>query len=239
MPDDLLLDKIATDLALLGMTVTGVYPVTDQDRTFVGAKARWLILIGNHASHMWHAFQADHPDLSQDNPLDTWTRDKIDALAAKHHLRAIYPFDGPPYLPFISWSKRDSSLQQSPFGPLFHPRFGLWHALRGGLICDHDVTPALKEQAKPPFGCDNCLDQPCLNACPVEALGQGRYDVPACLNHLKSEQNKTDLASDHSCFDQGCRARHACPVGQDYAYEPDHAHFHMVQFVKNIDKLSP
>jgi hypothetical protein len=50
--------------------------------------------------------------------------------------------------------------------------------------------------------------------------------VPACLDHIRSPAGG-------NCLESGCRARRACPVGQEYANEPAQARFHMSAFERN------
>jgi len=116
---------------------------------------------------------------------------------------------------------RAGGVHPSPVGALIDPQFGLWHAYRGALAFS-DKRP-LPPPDKRPSPCTACDAKPCLTACPVNAFGPESYDVPACTGHL----SRPDGAD---CLDFGCRARHACPVGQDYRYPPDQARFHMEAF---------
>jgi len=78
--------------------------------------------------------------------------------------------------------------------------------------------------------CEICLDKPCLVTCPVGALGADGYNTSACVSHLV-----TPLGDD--CLGQGCSARRACPVGQDYHYAPEQAAFHMEAFLRNHQRV--
>ena len=55
--------------------------------------------------------------------------------------------------------------------------------------------------------------------------GRAAYDVPACVTHIASPKGAP-------CFNEGCLARRACPVGGHYVYERPQANFHMVRFLK-------
>ena len=72
--------------------------------------------------------------------------------------------------------------------------------------------------------CSSCFDKPCLSTCPVEAFTPGGYDYVLCKSHIA-------LKPDDKCFNGGCLARHACPVGKTFTYEADHQAFHMKAFV--------
>ncbi|MEL6677498.1 MAG: ferredoxin, partial [Pseudomonadota bacterium] len=75
--------------------------------------------------------------------------------------------------------------------------------------------------AEPP--CPTC-PAPCTTACPVGAFGGGAYDVETCRAHVRSPAGS-------ACRDGGCLARHACPVGADFAPPPAQAHHHMGSFL--------
>jgi hypothetical protein len=153
------------------------------------------------------------------DPLDRWSRRAVGRLACALSAKALFPFAGPPWRPFLSWALRTGRLHQSPVGMLVHDQAGLWVSLRGAL--------ALKQRidlpAPAPSPCDTCAGQPCRTACPVGALGGGTYDVEACRSHLAAPEGA-------DCTDEGCRARRACPVSARHPRTPAQSAFHMRAF---------
>ena len=209
-------EDIAEALKPFGLIVRGgFHPHSDDD-----IPAETLILIGNAGSDLWQSFTG--PD-GTNHPLDNWCRKTLSPVALSLGADILFPFDGPPYHPFISWGKRAEGLQASPIGPLIHPYYGLWHAYRGALLFSEKLEVPAPASANP---CASCADKPCLTTCPVEALDQGSYDVSVCISHIKSPIGDV-------CIGQGCLARCACPVGEGYRYLPEQAAFHMVAFVQN------
>ena len=180
-----------------------------------------LILVGNAGSDMWGEFTRMPLDLP--NALDHWSQCAIDAVASSAGAEALYPFGGPPFLPFQRWAQKAEPVYSSPLGILIHPEYGLWHAYRGALAFGEFID--LPPQDERPLPCDTCADKPCLSTCPVGAFSDDGYDVPVCAGHLK-----TDAGSD--CVSLGCRARRHCPVGLNYTYSPQQAGFHMRAFLK-------
>ena len=194
----------------------GVPPMPD------GRAAASLVLVGNAGAGLWRHC-ADAPEFADGgaDPLDRWTRRVLEGLAAELGAMALFPFGGPPYLPFVPWAKRSGPVAESPLGILIHPDYGLWHAYRGALAFPEAI--ALPPRDTRPRPCDRCAEKPCLTACPVHAFTGASYDVAACVKHISTEAGA-------DCMALGCRARRACPVGRDFPYAPPQARFHMDAF---------
>ncbi len=185
--------------------------------------AKSLLLVGTAGSSFWTGFCATPEYLDRiPNPLDRWSRRMGDGLAGKFNGRAIYPFDGPPYHPFLRWAQHAEPLQVSKLGLSIHPAYGLWHTYRFAVLLPHEITTSMHAEVDTNI-CNACTDQPCLQSCPVDAFSNNHYDVDACIGYLKS-----DASSD--CHTLGCVARRSCPVGAAYSYEKEHAAFHMAAF---------
>lgn len=183
-----------------------------------------LVLVGFTGRHEWPSFaQSLEASDKQPDPLDRWSRRVIDGMAADLGATALFPFGGPPFLPFQRWAQKAEPVAPSPLGILIHPNWGLWHAYRGALAFGEVLE--LPAPDRRPSPCDSCSGKPCLSACPVDAFGPAGYDVPACVMHIASS-----VGAD--CMGFGCRARRACPIGAEHRYGPDQAHFHIAAFRK-------
>lgn len=156
------------------------------------------------------------------NPLDRWSRRALTDLADGFAAHAVFPFGGPPYLPFIDLALRSGRAWQSPIGMLVHEKDGLFTSYRGALVLQSALSWDVQAHENP------CLDcpAPCQNACPVGALGGDGYDVPKCAAHMR-------LAAGVDCVTGGCLARRACPVGQGRRSRAQNA-FHMAAFRGNL-----
>lgn len=197
----------------------GFHPATDDK-----VPGETLVLVGNAGPDMWAAFDAVRGDYAgQDNSLDAWIFDVLSDVATAVGATALFPFGGPPHLPFQRWAQRAEPVYPSPVGVLIHPDIGLWHAYRGALAFAGKLP--LPQTDTRPSPCEICLDKPCLSACPVGAFASGAYDVPACVGHI-TDNDSAD------CMPRGCAARRACPVGQEYVYAPAQAGFHMRAFAR-------
>jgi hypothetical protein len=181
-----------------------------------------LVLVGVVGESSWDAFQAAEESRLSPDPLDRWSRRVVGELAAELGGEALFPFGGPPFLPFIRWARRAEAVYPSPIGPLIHPDYGLWHAYRGALaFADAIDLPPVDTRPRP---CDTCADKPCLSTCPVGAFSVQGYDVPACIEHIGG-------ARGGECLGAGCLARRACPVGVTYRYAAAQMGFHMRAFL--------
>lgn len=201
----------------------GFHPGPDDD---VPGAAATVVLVGNAGPDMWRTFTARVPPAARrgmTDPLDTWIREALSDIARDLGAVPLFPFDGPPYLPFSRWAKRAEPVFTSPMGPLIHPEYGLWHAYRGALVFAEALAVPRPPEAHNP--CERCADRPCLGTCPVGALRDGGYDVAACVGHIRAPAGM-------DCMMLSCRARRACPVGRRYQYEPDQSMLHMRGFLR-------
>jgi hypothetical protein len=196
------LPALADLAARHGLFVAGIAPLRPE------------ALLAPDEPGFWPLFSAapEHAD-GRPDPLDRWSRRVIGRMACTLKAKAVFPFGGLPWRPFIDWARRSGRAWSSPVGLLVHDTAGLWISYRGGILLTEEA-PFVDSQRP----CDACL-APCLSACPVGALGAQGYDVPACHAFL-------DTGPD--CL-QGCRVRCACPVGASRR-SPEQSAFHMKAF---------
>lgn len=204
-------DEISAALHAVGLEPRGGFQVTPGDAAPSmpdGRMPRSLVLAGNVGDSIWQAFAESLEFRAAQHPLDAWTRRVLDDVATRVGAVALYPFDGPPFLPFQRWAQRAEPAFASPLGLLIHADYGLWHAYRGALLfADPIDVPAIVPIASP---CASCADKPCLADCPVGAFDGRRYAVDNCVAHLSTPRSP--------CMDRGCGARLACPVGPEFRY---------------------
>ncbi len=217
--------EIVSAAEKLGLIARGGFHPSEADRVprvFGDVEVGTLVLLGNAGPDMWAVVGAVVESSNARNPLDDWIKQHVGAMAAELGAVPLYPFGGPPFLPFLSWAERAEPVASSALGILIHADYGLWHAYRAALAFPvrFDV-PRFGEVRRP---CDSCVDKPCLNTCPVGAFSQERFDVASCGAHVAAPAGA-------DCLGTGCRARRACPVGQGYAYAPEQARFHMAAFL--------
>jgi ferredoxin len=225
-----IIDWVDLEHAILaaGMRPRGAFECVPEDGVPVcqdGSAARAVVLLGGVGGSLWPVFSNSAEFLDGEaHGLDRWSRRVIGELASALGATALYPFEGPPYLPFQRWARRAEPLWPSPMGALIHPRYGLWHAYRGALAFP-ELPAGLPPREALANPCESCEAKPCMTTCPVGAIGSEGYDVSRCVRHIS-------LPDGTDCMSQSCRARRACPVGREYLYETAQSRFHMEAFLK-------
>ena len=191
-----------------------------------GEPARSVLLVGHGGGSIWPYFTAWREARAEtpDDPLDRWSREAIGGIADRFSARAVFPFEKP-WLPFQQWAMRAEGLKPSPLGILMHPRFGLWHAYRGALLFDVEIS--IQEPAAPIHLCDLCVGKDCVNVCPAGAVTAADFDAAACAGWLLSGRGAP-------CRTGGCLARTACPHDA-YRYGDAQAAFHMAARMRGLD----
>ncbi|WP_240497742.1 ferredoxin [Thioclava sp. F34-6] len=178
-----------------------------------------IALISPDEPGFW-AHVTAQPEFAEDvlHPLDRWSARVIGAIARQFEARALFPFTGPPWQPFVSWALKSGQSFASPVHLMCHMHMGLWASVRGALALP-GLLPLPAAAANPCLGCP----APCATACPVDALTADGYDTASCHAHLDRPEGAT-------CRDLGCLARRACPAGESYGRLPQQSAWHMRQF---------
>jgi hypothetical protein len=190
-------------------------------KTEPGFDVQSIVLIGPIGGSNWAEFrewQRSQADPGETHPLDNWSKVVLRPIAVSLAATVWFPSD-PPWQPFQKWAMAAEGLKPSPLGVLIHPEFGLWHSYRGALGFDGEL--ALEDQSEFSHPCDTCLEKPCLNTCPVNAITESGFHVTYCRSHLTTEQGQG------GCMKSGCLARNACPIGAELRYSDDQLQFHM------------
>ena len=191
-----------------------------------------LVLLGNAGLQGFAAFRHSPEWDTAPNPLERFTERVVGALAKKVHARALYPHQGPPWLPFQTWAVRAQALSPSPLGILIDAHYGLWHAYRAALLFDYPLEglPVTETSARSAVSniCVSCESRACLSTCPVAAYDNDGFHLHKCETHLQSEQG-------YLCREQGCVARKACPVAVQHRYGLEQQRFHMQAFLHRKD----
>ncbi|MFT5503271.1 MAG: hypothetical protein ACI845_003890 [Gammaproteobacteria bacterium] len=219
-----MIESLQHELDSFGLKLRGITNFTAEEIIRYDFSGKSIALVGNVGSSYWDFFAAS-PEFvdSLSESLDRWSQRVAESIRTKLDLKPVYPFTGPPYYPFQQWAGRAETQFKSPLGLMIHPQFGLWHSYRFGLILPDLFDSIVKVENSP---CLNCADQPCLNVCPVSAFSADGYDADGCATYLNSN-------SSAGCYQEGCQARLACPVGASFRYKTDQHLFHLGAFLQS------
>ncbi len=224
-----MLDRLDTLLAPCGLFVRGGFHPEAEDCVpplAGGHTPGTCVLVGNAGDAMWRAFR-ERADRSVSHPLDRWLRPAIETAAAELGATALFPNEGPPFVPIDRWAMRAEPVFRSPIGILIHPDFGLWHVYRAVLLFGERLSLSEPDQRASP--CETCAKKPCVSVCPADAFTPERFDALSCAGHVKSAEGS-------NCRERGCLARRACPVGRDYLYPSDQQAFHTAAMVCAVER---
>src|SRR5215475_9653176 len=113
------MERIEQALAPYGLAIRGGFHPEPDDGVpaLKGGPCRTMLLVGNLGGALWPAFSAS-PEYTDGAPhsLDRWTRRIVEALAPSLEAgaRALFPFGGPPWLPFQRWAMKADCVSPSP-----------------------------------------------------------------------------------------------------------------------------
>lgn len=171
---------------------------------------RQLILVGHGGRRLWEALQAAGPE--GEHPIDTFTERTVRRWLTEEapgcRMEFLYPGDRP--IGLQSLGKAAGWHHPSPFMVGVCDPWGSWYAYRAAVLADTDFPATAPESWQSP--CLTCTTQPCISACPADALGEAAFRLERCATHRKAEAS--------SCA-ATCLARVACPVGREHRYEAD------------------
>lgn len=203
------------------LSVVGAFHPSKSDLT--PEDTQTLVLLAPAPRTFWNHFTTSHEFRDgQSDPMDRWSRRVIGQWACELAAKALFPFGGPPYQPFLRWAIASGRAWHSPTGPLVHETMGMMISYRGALALKARI--ALPPSAPKP--CDTCSEKPCLTICPVGALSQNvLYDVLGCKKHIRSD-------SGQKCR-SGCLTRTACPISQGAGRASAQSAFQMNNFLRD------
>lgn len=217
--DGALLARLASHgLNLVGATSVAAYDARAGAHTALGPRvpeARTAVVVGNGGAAFWNAFARTQPHDGA-HPLDAFTRRLIETIVADAPglLGVVYPFDPVP-TDFRTLAACAGLGSPSLLGLLVHPVYGPWMALRAALLLREDVVLPRPADGFDP--CPTCTSRACIAACPVGAVGDAGWDVPACVAYRMAAPGRCDA---------GCHARIACVLGPEHRYPNAALAFH-------------
>jgi len=186
---------------------------------------RQLLLIGHGGKQMWEALQAsefrDRPD-----PVDSFSLNVVQRWLAETCPDAtyeiIYPAEGR-LVPLQQLGALAGWHHASPFRIGINRKWGSWFAYRVALLIDSDWPITEAQTWGSP--CEDCLEKPCITACPANAVEDASNMLQRCINYRVEEGSQ--------CA-QLCLSRLACPVAVEHRYSREQIAYHYGQSLQTI-----
>jgi len=115
----------------------------------------------------------------------------------------------------------------SPFKIGINSEWGSWFAYRAVVLLKGDIEIV---KTKPtPSPCLDCVDKPCLSACPANIQRNNEIKIEDCIEY-RIEKNS-------QCKNK-CLARLACPVKKEHQYNDEQINYHYSLSMKTIERLN-
>jgi ferredoxin len=189
-----------------------------------------LLLVGNSGPQMWQCMPADYRD--RRDPVDEYAFDTVTQVLSVHlqttDWQILFPAvaeNTPPECPPLQQLGALAGWHHpSPLGTGINDRSGLWFAYRAVVGISSPMPAAGMAETKSP--CLSCSAQPCVSACPAEAISYQRMpDMHACATFRLQPQSP--------CVDR-CEARLACPVATAKQYSKAQLAHHYVRSLPSL-----
>jgi len=217
---------------LRGLNLQAIFNVEDLPSAVSDALAeqidefsqyRQLLLIGHAGRELWTGLQQAGSDSS--NPVDDYTRHAIDdyfhADQDDYAYQMLYP--GPYRVDLLQLGELAGWHHPSPFWLGVNKVWGSWFAYRAVILANTNLSPTQNPTSQSP--CDNCIEKPCIPACPPKALDNNCFDLMACSSYR---------SKDSSPCGYQCIARNTCPIGKDHRYSNEQIKYHYSISLKTI-----
>lgn len=187
---------------------------------------RQLVLLGHAGRDFWNALQ--RRGMHGSDPVDTFTTECVRHWMALQHpgVRWAQVFPGTAPVGLQRLGQLAGWHHAAPFGLGVNTPWGSWFAYRAVVLTNSDwaTTPPLSNT----HPCATCADQPCVTACPVDALNPA-YPPAQRLHTCLAERQRPASP----CMDR-CLARQACPVGGEHRYTQAQTAYHYLQSLPMI-----
>lgn len=169
---------------------------------------RQLILLGHGGRRLWECVLA--AGITSEHPIDDYSIRSVERWFAEHlpghRYRILFP--GERAIGLQALGKLAGWHHPSPIMVGVDREWGSWYAYRAVIMADTDFAPSVPEEQLSP--CPTCDTQPCIGACPANALKDGEFNLDICSRYR--------LLPESACA-HGCLARQACPVGSRHRYD--------------------
>jgi len=176
---------------------------------------RSVVLIGNGGRRLWE--RLPKPVDEHQHPFDRFAVERVKSFDPGAEI--IYP-SSQVVAPLQQLARALNISRPSKLGLDIHPVYGPWFAFRAAFLTDAEIPEVIHQPFASP--CESCSAKPCISACPVEAVSDGKFHLSTCADHR--------LAEGSPCLER-CFSRQACPVGSAHRYSDEQQRYHMTRIL--------
>jgi epoxyqueuosine reductase len=224
-----------TELSLAGLNLQAVINIKDcpsnirQQLSAVTSNLshyNQLILIGHAGQSLWDKVKASN--FVSIDPIDVYskhhTTEFFRQYFSEQDYEIVFPTKNQTSIGLQALGKIVGWHNESPFRVGINQKWGSWFAYRAVvLIKANYLTSAPMSDESP---CNNCVEKPCIAACPANALVENSLDIVLCTGYR--------MQSDSQCKDR-CIARMTCPIAKEHQYKLEQIGYHYSLSMKMIE----
>ncbi len=176
---------------------------------------RQLLLFGHGGTAFWTRLQ--EAGMTGPDPVDAFSRQVVEQFLAEDLPGVLYrvAYPGMAAVPLQALGKLAGWHHDSPMKVGINDYWGLWYAYRAVVVADSRLPVSAPVKSVSP--CLSCVDKPCVQACPAEALTQDDWRLQRCMDFR--------LQPASACAGT-CVARLACPVAGEHRYSDSQMAYH-------------
>jgi len=185
---------------------------------------RQLLVFGHGGRSMWQTLSCSKWKIDA-HPIDCFSADTVGRFFSEenpsNNYILLFP-QQPGVIPLQSLGRLAGWHHASPLRIGVNARWGSWFAYRAVALADTSFAPTTP--LPDPSPCANCVDKPCIAACPV-ASDDGDIKLDACMDER--------LRGGSPCAST-CLARLACPVMAEERYTEEQIAYHYGRSLETI-----
>lgn len=169
---------------------------------------RQLILLGHGGRRLWERVQA--AGLQSEHPIDDFCVATVEAWFAAQLPACAHAitYPGETAVGLQALGRLAGWHHESPFRVGINAAWGSWFAYRVLALADSTLAPTPPLAGESP--CASCAAQPCVAACPADALGDRQFSLQKCIAYRRQPDSRCRVT---------CVARTSCPVRPEHRYD--------------------
>ena len=229
--------KAERQLAEAGLNLLAIFDLADLlaklpadisaslEQQYESKRFKQLMLFGHAGRQLWQALHSSDCATAAE-PVDAFSIDRVRRFLAEvcpgKDFEILYPGSSR-IVPLQRLGELAGWHHASPFRIGINADWGSWFAYRAVVLADSDLatTPPLAG----PSPCRDCVERPCLAACPAAVAEAADIPLHACLDYRLEDGSRCQFQ---------CPARNSCPVAAGQRYSEAQMRYHYSRSLQTI-----